>query len=90
MPSCIIYIHICVIVNFFCSFFQNFWLRQGAQEVTMLVRSSVRSVQTCLELSIFIFLSQISLRSVPGQSQVSPRSVPGQSQASPRSVPGQS
>ena len=31
----------------------------GAQEVTMSVRSSVRSVQTCLELSIFIFLTQI-------------------------------
>ena len=62
----------------------------GAQEVTMLVRSSVRSVQTCLELSIFIFLSQVFLRSVPGQSQVSLRSVPGQSQDSLRTVSGQS
>ena len=43
---------------------------------------SVRSVQTCLQLSIFIFLSQVSLRSVSGQSQVSLRSVSGQSQVS--------
>ena len=38
----------------------------GAQEVTMLVRSFVRSVKTCLKLSIFIFLSQVNLRSVLG------------------------
>ena len=51
---------------------------------------SVCSMKSVLELSIFIFLSQVSLRSVSGQSQVSPRSVPGQSQVSPWSVPGQS
>ena len=38
------------------------------------VSSSVRLVQTCQELSIFIFLrSQVSLNSVSGQSQVSLR-----------------
>ena len=37
-------------------------------------RSSICPSLTCLELSIFIFLSQVSLRSVPGQSQVSLRS----------------
>ena len=47
-------------------------------------------MKTCLELSIFIFLSQVSLRSVSGQSQVSLRSVPGLSQVSLRSVSGQS
>ena len=51
---------------------------------------SVRSVKTCLELSIFIFFSQVSLRSVSGQSQVSLRSVSGQSRVSLRSVSGQS
>ena len=36
------------------------------------VRPSVRPVQVCLELSIFISgQSQVSLRSVSGQSQVS-------------------
>ena len=43
---------------------------------------SVRLVQTCLELLIFIFLSQVSLRSVSGQSQVTLRSVLGHSQVS--------
>ena len=46
-------------------------------------------MKTCLELSIFIFLSQVSLRSVSGQSQISPRSVSGQSQPG-QSQPGQS
>ena len=54
------------------------------------LRPSVRSVKTCLELSIFIFLSQVSLRSVSGQSQVSLRSVSGQSQVSLRSFSGHS
>ena len=53
------------------------------------LRPSVRPMKTCLELSIFIFLSQVSLRSVSGQSQVSPRSVSGLSQVSIRSVLGQ-
>ena len=35
----------------------------------------VRSSETCLKLTIFIFLSQVSLRSVSGQSQVSLRSL---------------
>ena len=49
---------------------------------------SVCSVKVCPELSIFIYLSQISqksqvsLRSVSGKSQVSLRSVSGQSQVS--------
>ena len=37
------------------------------------VCSSVRSCQTCLEQSIFIFLAQISPRSISGFSQVSLR-----------------
>ena len=50
----------------------------------MFVRSFVCSMKTCLELSIFIFLSQVSLRSVSGQSQsqVSLRSLSGQSEVS--------
>ena len=50
------------------------------------VRSFIRPVLVCLKLSIFVFLSQISLRSVSGQSQVSLRSVPGQSLVSLRSL----
>ena len=45
----------------------------------------VRLMKVCLELSIFIFLSQVSLNSVSVQS----RSVSGQSQFSLRSVSGQ-
>ena len=47
---------------------------------------SVCSVISVLELTIIIFLTQVSLRSVSGQSQVSLRSVPGQSQVSLRSL----
>ena len=50
------------------------------------VRLSVCSMKSVLELSIFIFLSQVSPRSVSGQSQVSFRSVSGQSQVSLRSL----
>ena len=46
----------------------------------MSVCLSVCSMKSVLELSIFFFLSQVSLRSVPGQSQVSPRSLSDQSQ----------
>ena len=53
----------------------NFWLRQ---ELSKCKCSSVCLMKTCLEVSIFIFLSQVSLRSVSGQSRVSLRSVPGQ------------
>ena len=60
-----------------------FWLRK---ELKKSQSASVCLVQTCLELSIFIFLSQVSLRSVSGQSQVSPRSVPGQYQVILRSL----
>ena len=46
----------------------------GQSQVSLrsqVVCSSICLMQTCLELSIFIFLSQVSLRSVSGQSQVS-------------------
>ena len=61
----------------------------GAQEMQMFVSSSVCLMKSVLELTIFIFLYQASLRTVSGQSQVRLRSVPGQSQVSPRSVSGQ-
>ena len=55
-----------------------FWLRQGAQGVTISVRSFVRlfvrPVLVCLELLFFIFWHQIlqdDFRSVSGQPQVS-------------------
>ena len=47
--------------------FASFLAPTGAQGVTILVRTSVRLVQVCLELSIFIFcsdLSQVSLKSL--------------------------
>ena len=53
-----------------------FWLRQGAQGVTISVRPFVPNLSRALNLHL----------SLSGQSQVSPRSVPGQSQVSPRSV----
>ena len=43
----------------------------GAQGVTISVRSFVRIVLTCLELSIFNFLAQVVLRSLSGLFQVS-------------------
>ena len=40
-----------------------FWLRQELDESqSSFVHPSVRLVQVCLELSIFIFLAQVSLR----------------------------
>ena len=67
----------------------NFLAPSGAQEMLISVPSSVlRPALTCLELSILIFLSQVSLRSVSGQSQVSLRSVSGQSQVTVKSVSG--
>ena len=57
----------------------TFWLRQGAQGVTIFVRPSVVSLSKVLNLHLsLIVLSQIchvSLRSVSGQSQVSLRSL---------------
>ena len=47
-------------------------------------------MKSALKLTIFIFLSQVSLRTVSSQSQVSLKSVSGQSQVSLRSVSGQS
>ena len=46
----------------------------GAQETLILVRSSVRSAQTCLEQSIFIILAQIFKQSVRTKSAVSEQS----------------
>ena len=46
------------------------------------VRSSVRSVQVCLELSFFNFLAQIFKQSVSSQSAVSQQSVSSQSAVS--------
>ena len=49
----------------------HFWLRQGAQGVTISVRSFVRPVLVCLELLFFIFWHQIlqdDFRSVSGLS----------------------
>ena len=46
----------------------TFLAPSGAQGVTMCVRSSVRPVQVCLELSIFIILAQVSLGSLLGLS----------------------
>ena len=43
--------------------FYSFLAPSGAQGVTMTVCSSVRPVQTCLELSILIILAQVSLSS---------------------------
>merc|ERR1711911_159613 len=71
----------------------SFWLRQGAQGVTIFVHSFVRPVLVCLKLLFFIFWHQIlrdDFRSVSGQSQVSLRSVSGQSQVSLKSVSCQS
>ena len=53
-------------------------------------RLFVCPVKSVLELTIFIFHSQFSLRLVSGQSQVSLSSVSVQSQASHRPVTGQS
>ena len=55
---------------------QPFLAPSGAQGVTIFVRPSVRPVLVCQELLIFIFRmtsdqSQVSLRSISGQSQVS-------------------
>ena len=58
--------------NHICFLTHHFWL---CQELNKCKCSSVCSMKVCLELSIFIFLSQVSLRSVPGQSQVRVRSV---------------
>ena len=58
----------------------HFLAPSGAQKMQMNV----------LELTIFIFLPQVSLRSVSGQFQVSFRSGSGQSQVSLRSVSGHS
>ena len=66
----------------------TFLAPSGAQEMLMFVRLSFCLMKVCLELSFFIFLSQVSLRSVSGQSQVSLRSVSGQSQVSPKSLLG--
>ena len=46
--------------------YQQFLAPSGAQEMLMFVRL----VQVCLELSIFIILSQVSLRSLSGLFQV--------------------
>ena len=69
----------------------NYFLApSGAQEMLIFVRSFVRLRQRALKLTIFIFISQISLSSVSGQSHFSHRPVPGQSLASLRSVSVQS
>ena len=70
---------------------RGFWLRQGAQEVTLCVRlPSVPSAESCLKLSIFIILtsnqSAVSQQSVSRQSAVSQQSVSRQSAVSPPSV----
>ena len=55
---------------------QYFWLRQEPRESQCpFVHSLVRSVQRCLELSIFIFLALIFKQSVSNQSAVSQQSV---------------
>ena len=64
-----------------------FWLRQGAQGVSLSVCLSGTNLSKAFNLHLKAVW--VSPRSVPGQSQVSPRSVPG-SQVSPRSVTGQS
>ena len=47
------------------------WAPSGAQGVTMCVLLFGRAVLVCLELSIFIFLAQVSLRSLLGLAQAS-------------------
>ena len=61
-------------------FVAGFWLRQGAQGVTISVRPFVPNLSRALNLHL----------SLSGQSQVSPRSVPDQSQVNLRPVSGQS
>ena len=59
-PILLVYIRVLYPVLFFNEW--KFLAPTGAQEVLILVRPFVRSVQTCLEQSIFIFLGQIALR----------------------------
>ena len=69
-----------------CSFWTLVIFGSIRSSINANLRPFVCLMKSVLELSIFIFLSQLSIRSVSGQSQV----VSGQSQVSPRSVSGQS